>query len=218
MDLLHTIIDMFVHLDTHLNDLVTMFGPWFYALLFLVIFCETGLVITPFLPGDSLLFAVGALAAIEGSILSLPLLALLCFIAAAAGNLSNYAIGRFFGARLFAGETSRFLRRSHLQQTEEFYARHGGKTIILARFVPIIRTFAPFVAGIGAMNFGRFTLYSIAGAAGWIVPFLAGGFFLGNSPIVKTNFHIVMVVIIVISVAPAVIHTLKARRTAMPGA
>ena len=218
MDLLHTVIDMFVHLDTHLNDLVTMFGPWFYVLLFLVIFCETGLVVTPFLPGDSLLFAVGALAAIEGSILSLPLLALLCFVAAALGNLSNYAIGRFFGARLFRGETSRFLRRSHLQQTEEFYARHGGKTIILARFMPIIRTFAPFVAGIGAMNFGRFTLHSIVGAAGWTVPFLAGGFFFGNSKLVKTNFHIVMVLIIIISLAPAVIHALKARLAAAPGA
>ena len=211
---LHSVIDLFLHLDTHLNELVTMFGPWFYGVLFLVIFCETGLVVTPFLPGDSLLFAVGALAAIEGSILNLPLLAALCFIAAFFGNLSNYTIGRFFGARLFGGEGSRFLRRDYLDQTEAFYARHGGKTVVLARFIPIVRTFAPFVAGIGAMNFFWFTIYSIAGAAFWIVPFLAGGYYLGNNPVVKTNFHLVMIAIIVISVAPAVIHALKARRSA----
>ncbi len=206
------LIDLFLHLDVHLNDLVTQLGPWFYGLLFLVIFCETGLVVTPLLPGDSLLFATGALAAIDGSPLSLPLLAAILFAAAICGDVTNYSIGRRLGPKVFHGETSRFLNRRYLDQTRAFYERHGGKTVVLARFVPIVRTFAPFVAGIGQMPMARYLSFCVTGALLWIIPFLLGGYFLGNVPGIKANFHLVIVAILVISVMPTVIQVVKARR------
>lgn len=207
---LHTFVDLFLHLDVHLAQLVETVGPWLYAIAFAIIFCETGLVVLPFLPGDSFLFALGALAALEGSPLHLGLLAALLFVAAVLGDGCNYAIGAKVGARLFK---SRLVNAAHLAKTQEFYERHGGKTIILARFIPIIRTFAPFVAGLGKMPYRRFAAYNIVGGAFWIVPFLLGGYFLGNAPLVKRNFHIVVLAIILLSVLPALIELFKAKST-----
>lgn len=211
IEVLTSILAWVLHLDVHLNDLVVAFGPWFYGLLFLVVFCETGLVVTPFLPGDSLLFAIGALAALDGSPLSIPLLATTFFIAALLGDVTNYTIGFRLGPKLFQKTGSRLLNRKYLDQTQMFYERHGGKTIILARFIPIVRTFAPFVAGLGQMRFRRFAVFSIVGATLWIAPFLAGGFYFGNSPLVKTNFHIVIVVVVLISLAPAIVQVIKTK-------
>ena len=213
MDLMHSLIDLVLHLDTHLNALVAQLGGFFYGILFLIIFAETGLVVTPFLPGDSLLFAVGALAAISGSSLELHWLALVCFGAALCGDVTNYTVGRNFGPKLFRSDSSKLFNRNHLRETEAFYRKHGGKTIIIARFLPIIRTFAPFVAGIGQMHFTRFISFSIVGATLWIVPFIGGGYWLGNNPAIKANFHYVVFVIIGISLAPAVIQVLRTRRT-----
>ncbi len=206
-------VDLFLHLDRHLNELVILVGPWLYLIVFLIIFCETGLVVMPFLPGDSLLFALGALAAIDGSPLNVGVLAVLLFIAAVLGDATNYAIGYRLGPKVFKTETSRFLNRDHLLKAQHFYEKHGGKTIIIARFIPIIRTFAPFVAGIGKMSYQRFASYNIVGAFCWVVPFLLGGYFLGNLPAIKSNFHIVIVVIIILSVMPAVYEFWKARQS-----
>ena len=208
-----TIIDLFLHLDQHLNELVTQVGPWLYLIVFVIIFAETGLVVTPFLPGDSLLFALGALAALEGSPLDIYVLAMLLFIAAVLGDATNYAIGYRLGPKIFKTQNSRLLNRDHLLKAQRFYEKHGGKTIIIARFIPIIRTFAPFVAGIGKMSYGRFATYNFVGAFLWVVPFLFGGYFLGNLPAVKKNFHMIIVAIVVISVLPAVIEFIRARRT-----
>lgn len=205
-------VDLFLHLDQHLNELVTQVGPWLYLIVFLIVFAETGLVVTPFLPGDSLLFALGALAALEGSPLNVNALALLLFIAAVLGDATNYAIGYRVGPKIFNKESSRLLNRDHLLKAQRFYEKHGGKTIIIARFIPIIRTFAPFVAGIGKMAYSRFATYNFVGAFLWVVPFLFGGYFLGNLPAVKKNFHIIIVAIVVISVMPAVIEFIKARK------
>lgn len=205
------LIDLFVHLDVHLNELVITFGGWVYGILFLIIFCETGLVVTPFLPGDSLLFATGALAAIEGSPLDIKIVAVLLYCAAVLGDSTNYFIGRHIGPKIFAAESSWILNKKHLLTAQAFYERHGGKTIILARFIPIIRTFAPFVAGVGRMNYKKFLTYSVSGSLLWIPPFLFGGYFLGNLPSVKRNFHVIIVVILVISVLPGVLHYLKSR-------
>ncbi len=213
MSVIQFLIDFILHLDTHLNDLVISFGPWVYAILFLIVFCETGLVFTPFLPGDSLLFAVGALAAIEGSPLTLQGLFLTFFCAAICGDLTNYTVGKYIGPRIFNSGTSKILNRSYLEKTEGFYIKHGGKTIILARFIPIIRTFAPFVAGIGRMNFTRYATFCLIGAICWIIPLLAAGFYLGNTPVIKQNFHIVVILIIAISVAPAVIEVMRSKRS-----
>jgi membrane-associated protein len=222
MEHLTQIVDLFLHLDVHLNNLVTQLGPWMYLLLFLIIFAETGLVVTPFLPGDSLLFAVGALAASPGSPIDLALVGILMFIAAILGDASNYAIGKFLGPKVFASESSWLLNRSHLDKTQAFYEKHGGKTIIFARFIPIIRTFAPFVAGIGRMGYAKFAAFNVIGAVCWVPPFLLAGYFFGNMPAIKSNFHYVIVAIIVISVMPAVVEFLKARRAptaaAVPGA
>lgn len=205
-------IDIFLHVDVHLNNLVVMMGPWIYLFLFLVFFCETGLVVTPFLPGDSLLFAAGALAAIDGSPLNVHGLAVLLIVAAILGDATNYMLGQKVGARLFSRKRSRFLNKEHLEHTRRFYEKHGGKTVILARFFPIIRTFAPFVAGIGHMSYPRFASYNIIGAVAWVVPFLYGGYHLGNIPQIKDNFHIVIVAILVISVMPAVVEFIRMRR------
>jgi membrane-associated protein len=211
MDLKH-IIDIFLHLDRYLNDWVTTMGSTLYGVLFLVVFAETGLVVTPFLPGDSLLFAVGAVCALPGSPLSLPLMIALLFAAAVIGDAVNYQIGRRLGPAVFKSESSRLLNKKHLLRTQAFYEKHGGKTIIIARFMPIIRTFAPFVAGIGEMQYRRFFVFNVAGAAAWVTSFSLLGYFFGNMPAVKKNFTVVIFAIIVISVMPGVIEYLRSRR------
>lgn len=211
MDLTH-LIDIFLHLDKHLNEWATALGGGLYGILFLIVFCETGLVVTPFLPGDSLLFAVGALCAIDGSPVSLPLVIALLFAAAVLGDALNYAIGRRLGPAAFRSERSWLLNKKHLLRTQAFYERHGGKTIILARFMPIVRTFAPFVAGIGQMRYRRFFSFNVVGAAAWVASFSTLGFLFGNVPTVKRNFTLVIGVIIVLSVMPGVIEYLRARR------
>ena len=212
MEFLQQVLDLFLHLDQHLNEWAGVLGPWLYLVLFLIVFCETGLVVTPFLPGDSLLFAVGALCSIEGSPLSLPLMAFLLITAAVLGDAVNYAIGNYLGPMVFSSDRARLLNRRHLQRTHEFYERHGGKTIFLARFVPIIRTFAPFVAGIGRMSYRYFAAYNVSGAITWVLSFLLAGYWFGQLPTVKRNFHIVILAIIVISLMPMVIEYLRARR------
>jgi membrane-associated protein len=212
MDTLLQFIDVFLHLDVHLAEWAGVLGPWLYVLLFLIVFCETGLVVTPFLPGDSLLFAAGALCALDGSPMSVYVLAVLLVIAAIAGDAVNYAVGRYLGPAVFTSDTSRFLNKKHLLRTQEFYARHGGKTILLARFVPIVRTFAPFVAGIGQMRYAYFATYNVTGALTWVLSFLFAGYWFGQLPAIKRNFHIVIVAIIVISVLPMVFEYLRARR------
>jgi membrane-associated protein len=216
MEFIQQLIDIFFHLDTHLNAWAGLLGPWLYLVLFAILFCETGLVIMPLLPGDSLLFAVGALAAIEGSPLNLGLLAILLVIAAVTGDAVNYAIGFRVGPKVFSRENSRFLNREHLLQTQAFYDRHGGKTIFLARFIPIIRTFAPFVAGIGRMGYRRFSMFNVTGGIAWVLSFMLGGYYFGNVPVIKRNFHYVIVAIMVISVLPAVIEYLRNRRRSHP--
>ena len=207
-------IDVILHLDAHLNEWVAYLGPWIYAALFLIVFCETGLVVTPFLPGDSLLFALGALAATEGTTLSLPLLAVTLIVAAILGDAVNYSIGKYVGPRIFNQTKSRWLNRDHLKRTQEFYERHGGKTIVLARFVPIVRTFAPFVAGIGKMSYPRFWSFNVLGGIAWVTIFLVGGFYFGNLEVVKRNFHIVIFGIIFVSLIPVVVEFLNQRRAA----
>jgi membrane-associated protein len=202
-------LDVFFHLDTYLNLWATQLGPWLYAILFLIIFCETGLVVTPFLPGDSLLFAIGALAALEGSPLKLPVLWLLLPVACILGDTTNYFIGQRIGPKVFSMESSLLLNKKHLERAHAFYEKYGAKTIVLARFVPIIRTFAPFVAGVGSMRYKRFIGFSVFGCLLWIFSFTLGGYYFGNQPWVKSQFHYVVVAIIVISVMPAVIEVLK---------
>jgi membrane-associated protein len=215
---LSQLIDLFLHLDVHLLAAVGTLGPWFYVLLFAIVFCETGLVVTPFLPGDSLLFAVGALAAAEGSQLSLPLLTVLLLVAAILGDAVNYAIGFRVGPRIFYREDSWWLNKRHLLEAQKFYVKYGGKTIFLARFLPIVRTFAPFVAGIGRMSYRRFAIFNVVGAFVWVLSFLLAGYFFGNLPGIKRNFHYVIVAIIVISLIPIAVEMvrgwLEARRSA----
>ena len=202
------IIDFFLHLDRHLAQIVSQYGSWTYAILSAILFCETGLVVTPFLPGDSLLFTAGALAAL-GS-LDPWLLNLVLFLAVLAGDNVNYWIGRFVGPRAFTGEV-RWLRREYLERTRAFFERHGGRTVVLARFVPIVRTFTPFVAGIGAMTYPRFLLYSIGGGAFWVTLLLWAGYRFGNLPTVREHFSLVILAIIVISVLPMVFAVWKER-------
>jgi membrane-associated protein len=214
MNIIHQAIDIFLHLDVHLNDLAASMGGWLHLLLFAIVFCETGLVVTPFLPGDSLLFAVGALAAVDGSPLHIPVIVILLSLAAIAGDAVNYAIGYRVGPKVFTSETSRLLNREHLLRTQAFYEKYGGKTIILARFMPVVRTFAPFVAGIGQMRYGRFALFNVTGGVLWVASFTLAGYFFGNVPVVKRNFHFVIVAIIVISVLPPIVELVRARREA----
>ena len=197
--MLHVIL----HLDVYLNQGIALMGPWIYVLLFLILFCETGLVVTPFLPGDSLLFALGALTATESAVLSLSVLISLLSVAAIAGDAVNYFLGKRLGLRVFRKENKRWFNRTQLLKTEAFYERYGGKTIILARFIPIIRTFAPFVAGIGSMSYGRFALFNIVGGFGWIVSFLLAGHYFGHLPVIKNNFSLVILAIIFLSLLPA---------------
>jgi membrane-associated protein len=211
MQLITYLIDLILHLDEHLTLLITQFGPWTYLILFLVIFMETGLVVTPFLPGDSLLFAAGALAALDGSPLNVVLLWALLAVAAVVGDSVNYSIGKYIGPKAFT-TNSRLLKKEYLLQAQEFYKKHGRITIFLARFIPIIRTFAPFVAGIGEMPYGYFISYNIIGGIVWTVLFIFGGYFFGNLPFVRDNFSIVVIAIIIISVLPAVWEVIKAKR------
>ncbi len=211
MEAIRHFIDFFIHLDVHLGEIITRFGAGAYAILFLIVFCETGLVILPLLPGDSLLFAAGAFAALGA--FELPVLMLLLMIAAILGDTVNYWIGARIGPRAFTGNV-RFLKSSYLQRTTEFYERHGGKTIVLARFVPIVRTFAPFVAGVGRMHYPRFLLYNVVGGVAWVMLFTLAGYFFGNIPAVKENFSLVILAIILLSVVPIAIEWLKARRRA----
>lgn len=210
--LIQQLIEYVLHMDLYLNQAVTFFGPWSYAIFFMVIFCETGLVVTPFLPGDSFLFALGALTTVTDAYLSLPLLLGLLFVAAVLGDATNYSIGRYIGPKIFRNQNSKWLNPRHLLQTKAFYDKHGGKTIVLARFLPIARTFAPFVAGIGRMGYRQFSGYNILGAALWVGIFLFAGHWFGNLPSVKRNFHFVIFGIILVSVLPVVFEYLKAKR------
>ncbi|CAN5485457.1 DedA family protein [soil metagenome] len=212
MELLHQGLDFFLHLDTHLNQLVDQYGIWVYLILWLIIFCETGLVITPILPGDSLLFALGAMSSGEDAKLNIVLLVILLIFAAVLGDAVNYAIGHYFGPRVFRYKGSRFFNKEHLLRTQRFYEKYGGKTIILARFVPIVRTFAPFVAGIGNMQYPRFAIYNVFGGAIWVVSFLLAGYWFGSTPLVKSRFHLVILGILVVSVLPMVFEFYRARR------
>jgi membrane-associated protein len=214
MELIQQAVDFVLHFadEGARNALAQSMGGWLYLVLFLIIFCETGLVVTPVLPGDSLLFAVGALAAGTNSPISLPWLLLLLMAAAVAGDAVNYLLGYHVGPKVFNSEKSRLFNKKHLLRTHEFYEKYGGKTIILARFIPIIRTFAPFVAGIARMEYRRFCVYNITGGVTWVLAFLLGGYYLGTAEYVKRNFHIVIVAIIIISVMPAVIEYILARR------
>lgn len=210
LDVIKFVIDLFLHLDHYLNDIITMFGPWTYMILFLVVFMETGLVVTPFLPGDSLLFAAGALAAAVPSF-NVWVFWPLMFVAAVIGDTVNYSIGHYIGPRVFT-DNVRFLKREYLLRAQAFYDKHGGKTIFLARFVPIIRTFAPFVAGVGKMRYGYFVTYNIVGAFVWTALFTFGGYYFGNLKFVAENFSLVIFAIIFISLIPPVVEYLKARR------
>ncbi|BBT14793.1 DedA family protein [Pseudomonas otitidis] len=202
-------IDLVLHLDQYLNLLVTNYGPWIYAILFLVIFCETGLVVTPFLPGDSLLFIAGAVCA--NGAMDPVLLALLLMSAAILGDSTNYLIGRTTGERLFSRPNSKIFRRDYLERTHEFYDRHGGKTVTLARFLPIVRTFAPFVAGVGRMPYGRFVAFSVAGSILWVGGLVTLGYFFGNVPFIKQNLSLLVIGIILLSLLPMIIGFLHRR-------
>ena len=217
MGLITYFVDLFLHLDKHLSVLITQVGGWTYALIFLVIFIETGLVVTPFLPGDSLLFAAGTLAALDSTPLHILPLWLLVAGAAVLGDTANYWIGHAIGPRVFT-DNIRFLKREYLERTHTFYEKHGGITIFLARFIPIIRTFAPFVAGVGEMSYGKFISYNVFGGIIWTALFTFGGYFFGNLSFVKRNFSFVIVAIILISVMPAVIEYLRGRRRPSPEA
>ena len=211
MEFLSDLLSFFLHIDRHLAELAAQYGGWLYGILFLIIFCETGLVVTPFLPGDSLLFAAGSLAAVGQ--MNIHVLFLLLVVAAIAGNTVNYAVGRYLGEKAFSAN-ARFLRQEYLDRTHRFFERYGGKTIVITRFVPIVRTFAPFVAGAGGMSYGRFQAYNVAGGIAWTASFLYGGYFFGNLPFVKRNFTLVILAIIILSIMPGVIEYWRHRRVA----
>ena len=209
MEYIHFFIDFVLHIDVHLAEMVTLYGPWIYAILFLIIFCETGLVVTPFLPGDSLLFVAGALAALPGNPMNVHLIVLCLVIAAVLGHASHYTIGRFFGEKLFSNPNSKIFKQSYLDKTHQFYKKHGGKTIILARFVPIVRTFAPFVAGMGHMSYRHFALYNVTGGIAWVAIFAYAGYFFGGMELVQRNLEILIVAIIFISILPGVFEIIR---------
>jgi membrane-associated protein len=213
MDVLWQVWDFIVHINLHLTELVRDYGAWTYGILFLIVFAETGLVVTPFLPGDSLLFAAGAICASDPPPLSVWGLGVVLFVAAVLGDTVNYHIGKFIGPPAFSGRF-RFLKRDHLTRTQQFFEKYGAKAIVLARFVPIVRTFAPFVAGVGTMHYPTFLFYNVFGAALWVGIFLGGGYLIGQHEFVQKNFHVVTVLIILISVIPIIIEWWKARRAA----
>lgn len=206
------VVDFILHIDKHLTALAASHGVWIYAILFLIVFCETGLVVTPFLPGDSLLFAAGAVAAASGGHLNVHVMVAILLTAAIVGDAVNFMIGKYFGEKLFANPHSRIFKQEYLHKTHEFYEKYGGKTIILARFVPIVRTFAPFVAGMGKMDYGQFIRYNIIGALAWVLSLTYLGYLFGNLDIVKDNFGKVVIGIIVISILPMVFEILKMRK------
>jgi membrane-associated protein len=210
MEYISHFIDLFLHLDKHLGELVKEYGTWTYLVLFIIIFCETGLVVTPILPGDSLLFAAGAIAAL-GS-LNPHLLVVLLTIAAVLGDAVNYQIGRYVGPAVFKKEDSRFFKRAHLEKTHAFYERYGGKTIIIARFVPIVRTFAPFIAGVGQMSYRQFALYNVVGAIAWVVIGVYAGYLFGRWKPVQENFSLIIIAIVFISLLPAAFEFWRAKR------
>ncbi len=211
-DLIKFLIDFILHIDVHLAELVAQYGTWVYAILFLIIFCETGLVVTPFLPGDSLLFVAGALSALDTNDVNVHLMVLLLLFAAILGDAVNYSIGRILGEKLFSNPNSRIFKREYLDKTHAFYEKHGGKAIILARFVPIVRTFAPFVAGMGKMSYRHFAFYNVTGAIAWVLLFTYAGYFFGDLDIVQKNLKLLIVAIIVISILPGVIEVIRHRR------
>jgi membrane-associated protein len=210
MELMNIFIEILLHLDKHLDLIIRNYGMWTYVIFFFIIFLETGLVVTPFLPGDSLLFAIGSFAALGSLDVRVSIVSL--SIAAIAGDTVNYWIGDFIGPKVFSKEKSRFLNKEYLYRTHRFYEKYGGKTIVLARFIPIIRTFAPFVAGVGSMTYGRFIVYNVIGGIAWVVMFVFGGYFFGNIPFVKNNFSLVIFAIIFISILPGVIEFLRSRK------
>ncbi|POZ63696.1 DedA family protein [Chromobacterium alticapitis] len=211
MEVLTFLIDFILHIDTHLAQLVANYGPWIYAILFLIIFCETGLVVTPFLPGDSLLFVAGALAAMGQ--MDVHTLTGTLIVAGVLGNTANYTIGRYLGKALLQ-RYPRLIKQDYLDKTHAFFERHGGKTIIFTRFAPILRTFAPFVAGIGAMGYRQFTVYNVVGAVLWVAGFVYAGYFFGNLPFVRKNLELLVLGIIIVSFLPAIIEYLRHKRTA----
>jgi len=210
MEYLHLFVDFFLNIDKHLDTVTSEYGVWTYAILFLIVFAETGLVIFPLLPGDSLLFAAGAISA-RGN-LDITVLLVLLSIAAILGDAVNYSIGKYLGPGIVYKRNSRFLKREYIEKTQKFYDKYGGKTIIFARFVPIIRTFAPFLAGVGSMSYRRFAMFNVVGGLIWVFLFAGAGNFFGEIPVVKRNFTLVIIMIIVLSIMPAVIELIKARR------
>ncbi len=209
MEIIQFFIDLILHIDKHLVELVANYGTWIYLILFVIVFCETGLVVTPFLPGDSLLFVAGTLAARADNDMNVILLMLIIIAAAIIGDSVNFEIGKHSGKRMFSNPKSKIFKQEYLQRTHDFYERHGGKTIILARFVPIVRTFAPFVAGMGRMNYRYFFSYNVIGAVVWVLSFVLLGYFVGNIKWVQDNLKLLMVVIIVVSVMPGVVEFLR---------
>ncbi|MCK0507180.1 DedA family protein [Aromatoleum anaerobium] len=212
MEIINLLIDIVMHLDKHLEALVQSYGIWIYAILFAVIFSETGFVVTPFLPGDSLLFVAGALAAVGG--MDIGVLIAVLTVAAVLGNTVNYAIGRYFGPKVFQWENSRLFNKAALMKTHLFYEKHGGKTLVISRFLPLFRTFAPFVAGIGSMTYARFTLFNVIGALAWVVSLTFAGYWFGNMPWIKQNLTLVIVAIIVLSLVPVAVGAWKSRSAA----
>lgn len=210
MELIHTLIDFVLHIDKHLIEIVGNYHVWTYLILFTIVFCETGLVVTPFLPGDSLLFAAGTIAALDGNPLNIGLLVLIIFIAAFSGDNTNYWIGHFLGQKVYEKDY-RLIKRKNIEKTHEFYEKYGGKTLIIARFMPIVRTFAPFVAGVGKMTYRHFIFFSLLGNLIWVNLFCFAGYFFGNIDFVKNNFSIVIIAIILLSLVPPVFAALKHR-------
>jgi membrane-associated protein len=211
MDFFNWVVDFIIHIDVHLAEMIAQYGMWIYAILFIIIFCETGLVVTPFLPGDSLLFVAGALAALGTNHINVHLMVLLLIGAAILGDASNYLIGKLFGEKLFRNPNSKIFKQVYLKKTHDFYEKHGGKTIIIARFVPIIRTFAPFVAGMGKMTYIRFFSYNIIGGISWVPLFMYAGYFFGELDFVKNNLSFLIFAIIFISLIPGIIEVLRQR-------
>lgn len=213
MEIITQLMDFVIHIDRHLAEIIQNYGTWAYLILFIIIFCETGLVVTPFLPGDSMLFVIGALGATGA--LNINLAILLLIIAALVGNTLNYFIGKMIGERIMESRNNRFVKKEYIRKAQAFYDKYGGKAIFLSRFLPILRTFAPFVAGIGKMSFDKFSMYNLAGAAAWVLVFMLGGFFFGNIPLVKENLTYVIFGIIFVSLLPAVIMGLKVKKEEM---
>lgn len=209
MDFIHFFVDFILHIDKHLDQMIITYGVWVYVILFLIVFCETGLVVTPFLPGDSMIFVAGTLAARATNQLDIFVLCTVLIFAAILGDSVNFEIGRFFGQKLFSNPNSKVFKQQHLKKTHDFYSKYGGKTIILARFVPIVRTFAPFVAGMGKMNYRYFISFNVAGGVLWVLIFALTGYFVGNVPWVQDNLKFLMIAIILISILPAIVEVIR---------